>query len=112
MSDALTPIPGLTPTQEEAAVMLASGRYSWSDVCARLQIGRTTLARWCHDAAFNGRRLDLRLSFRQQVKALYLSDKLRRIASLERDYRSTNLILIECARAFQEIPGGRSGFMR
>jgi Helix-turn-helix of insertion element transposase len=101
------------PVKEQAAQLIAEGRFEFGEIADKVGVDRKTLLRWRKDPKFNSRVDGIRNDFAEATKHLAIRRKDYRIGVLNAKH-SKLLTLIEERAAdptMAEIPGGSTGLI-
>jgi transposase-like protein len=99
------------PNREQAAQLIAEGRYEYSDIAEKIGVDRRTLHKWRQEPKFAARVDHISREFADGFKKLAIARQEYRLRSLNRLHLKLETLLDQRAAdmAKESIPGGDQG---
>jgi uncharacterized protein YerC len=101
----------LTNFQEEAAVKIAEGKKSYTDIAKETGISRPTLYAWLANPEFAAEVERIKEEFRKEVAGYAIAQRAHRVQRLQKRWDGIQKITEERAEKLKEVPGGSSGLL-
>lgn len=103
----------LEPSEEQAAQLLAEGRYEYREIAVKVGVEVRTLHNWRKDKDFAARVAEISAEFASAALKRGIARKDYRIGCLANIHSKLLTVIEERAadQSMQDVPGGKSGLM-